>query len=185
MLYGRGPVPGSGLLFWPLRPGGPPLGGAAPPRVGVVVSLSVPRHLHASWCWFGWRGGPPALTRTGGRVVCVIEKRFRGVFRVDEESSLLPVGPCGPSRLFPFFAGLAATYSSTRLSGSTIGAAGFHGRVRDGIGWCDLRYNHQAGKKRKRRGGSLDPTGRERRTPARRIFRSDRERKKNPGAEDL
>ena len=44
------------------------------------------------------------------------------------------------------FAGLAATYSSTRLSGSTIGAAGFHGRVRDGIGCWDLRYSYQASK---------------------------------------
>ena len=55
-----------------------------------------------------------------------------------------------------FFAGLAATYSSTRLSGSTIGAAGFHGRVRDGIGCWDLRYSYQAGKKQTSRGCERD-----------------------------
>ena len=33
-----------------------------------------------------------------------------------------------------------------RLSGSTIGAEGFHGRVRDGIGCLAPRYGHQAGK---------------------------------------
>jgi hypothetical protein len=32
-----------------------------------------------------------------------------------------------------------------RLSGSTIGAEGFHGRVRDGIGCLAPRYGHQAG----------------------------------------
>jgi hypothetical protein len=32
-----------------------------------------------------------------------------------------------------------------RLSGSTIGAEGFHGRVRDGIGCCSPRCGHQAG----------------------------------------
>src|SRR5437868_14715222 len=32
-----------------------------------------------------------------------------------------------------------------RLSGSTIGAEGFHGRVRDGIGCLAPRYDHQAG----------------------------------------
>src|SRR5215471_19366842 len=31
-----------------------------------------------------------------------------------------------------------------RLSGSTIGAEGFHGRVRDGIGCLAPRYGHQA-----------------------------------------
>src|SRR5207248_726076 len=31
-----------------------------------------------------------------------------------------------------------------RLSGSTIGAEGFHGRVRDGIGCWAPRYGHQA-----------------------------------------
>lgn len=30
---------------------------------------------------------------------------------------------------------LAATYSPTSLQRSTIGAGGFHGRVRDGVGW--------------------------------------------------
>ena len=30
---------------------------------------------------------------------------------------------------------LAATYSPTFLQRSTIGAGGFHGRVRDGVGW--------------------------------------------------
>ncbi len=33
-----------------------------------------------------------------------------------------------------------------RLSGSTIGAEGFHGRVRDGIGCLAPRHGHQAGK---------------------------------------
>jgi hypothetical protein len=33
-----------------------------------------------------------------------------------------------------------------RLSGSTMGAEGFHGRVRDGIGCLAPRYGHQAGK---------------------------------------
>jgi hypothetical protein len=32
-----------------------------------------------------------------------------------------------------------------RLSGSTIGAEGFHGRVRDGIGCLAPRCGHQAG----------------------------------------
>ena len=32
-----------------------------------------------------------------------------------------------------------------RLSGSTMGAEGFHGRVRDGIGCLAPRYGHQAG----------------------------------------
>ena len=43
-------------------------------------------------------------------------------------------GDCGPGgdRLF------------RRLSGSTIGAEGFHGRVRDGIGCLAPRYGHQA-----------------------------------------
>src|SRR5215831_3926117 len=31
-----------------------------------------------------------------------------------------------------------------RLSGSTMGAEGFHGRVRDGIGCLAPRYGHQA-----------------------------------------
>ena len=30
------------------------------------------------------------------------------------------------------------------LRRSTIGAEGFHGRVRDGIGWVNPRYDHQA-----------------------------------------
>ena len=38
-----------------------------------------------------------------------------------------------------------------RWSGSTIGAAGFHGRVRDGIGCLAPRYGHQAGKAARRR----------------------------------
>src|SRR5437899_11253925 len=42
--------------------------------------------------------------------------------------------------------GLAASYSFRRLSGSTIGAEGFHGRVRDGIGCLAPRHGHQAGK---------------------------------------
>ena len=33
---------------------------------------------------------------------------------------------------------------SHALRRSTIGAEGFHGRVRDGIGWVDPRYGHQA-----------------------------------------
>ena len=35
---------------------------------------------------------------------------------------------------FPFFAGLATTYSPMSLRQSTIGAKAFDGRVRDGIG---------------------------------------------------
>ena len=42
-------------------------------------------------------------------------------------------------------AGLAATYSSAAGCGSTMGAEGFHGRVRDGIGCLAPRYGHQAG----------------------------------------
>ena len=41
--------------------------------------------------------------------------------------------------------GLAATYSSAPIWRSTIGAGGFHGRVRDGIGCFAPRYGHQAG----------------------------------------
>src|SRR5262252_850811 len=41
-------------------------------------------------------------------------------------------------------AGLAATYSSAAGCGSTMGAEGFHGRVRDGIGCLAPRYGHQA-----------------------------------------
>src|SRR5262249_57758317 len=41
-----------------------------------------------------------------------------------------------------------------RLSGSTMGAEGFHGRVRDGIGCLAPRYGHQAGPRTTaRRGG--------------------------------
>ncbi len=42
-------------------------------------------------------------------------------------------------------ASLAATCSSAASCGSTIGAEGFHGRVRDGIGCFAPRYGHQAG----------------------------------------
>ena len=38
---------------------------------------------------------------------------------------------------------------------STIGAEGFHGRVRDGIGCLAPRYGHQAGKPCPRAGGDL------------------------------
>jgi hypothetical protein len=37
-------------------------------------------------------------------------------------------------KLFPFFAGLATTYSPMSFRQSTIGAKAFDGRVRDGIG---------------------------------------------------
>ena len=70
-------------------------------------------------------------------MMSVTEKRFRGFVLIVS-------------------AGLAATYSSTRLSGSTIGAAGFHGRVRDGIGCWDLRYNHQAGKNNRNEEGERE-----------------------------
>ena len=42
-----------------------------------------------------------------------------------------------------------------RLSGSTIGAEGFHGRVRDGIGCLAPRHGHQAGKPCPRGSGGL------------------------------
>ena len=45
------------------------------------------------------------------------------------------IGGCGPGGDLLF----------RRLSGSTIGAEGFHGRVRDGIGCLAPRYGHQAG----------------------------------------
>src|SRR6516165_8043477 len=44
-------------------------------------------------------------------------------------------GDCGPGGDLLF----------RRLSGSTIGAEGFHGRVRDGIGCLAPRHGHQAG----------------------------------------
>ena len=44
--------------------------------------------------------------------------------------------------------GLAATYSSAPIWRSTIGAGGFHGRVRDGIGCLAPRCGHQAGSAR-------------------------------------
>jgi hypothetical protein len=37
-----------------------------------------------------------------------------------------------------------------RVSGSTMGAEGFHGRVRDGIGCLAPRYGHQANGMRRR-----------------------------------
>src|SRR5260370_35002670 len=43
------------------------------------------------------------------------------------------------------FSGLAATYSSGAACGSTIGAEGFHGRGRGGIGCLAPRHGHQAG----------------------------------------
>ena len=49
----------------------------------------------------------------------------------DERRALGVIGP-GGDRLF------------RRLSGSTMGAESFHGRVRDGIGCLAPRYGHQA-----------------------------------------
>ena len=46
-----------------------------------------------------------------------------------------------------------------RLSGSTIGAEGFHGRVRDGIGCFAPRYGHQAMQALPRSDPGLGATG--------------------------
>src|SRR5229473_1787029 len=64
-----------------------------------------------------YRAAPP---RVNGSAVCPGER----------------LGACGPGGDLLF----------RRLSGSTIGAEGFHGRVRDGIGCLAPRHGHQAGK---------------------------------------
>jgi hypothetical protein len=43
------------------------------------------------------------------------------------------------------FGGPGSDLLFRRLGGSTMGAEGFHGRVRDGIGCLAPRYDHQAG----------------------------------------
>ena len=50
---------------------------------------------------------------------------------------------------------LAATYSPVPMWHSTMGAGGFHGRVRDGIGWGTLRQGHQVGQALRARGKAL------------------------------
>ena len=55
---------------------------------------------------------------------------------------------------YPFFAGLATTYSPMSLRQSTIGAKAFDGRVRDGIGSLSPCNGHQAGEKRISEDGS-------------------------------
>jgi hypothetical protein len=58
-------------------------------------------------------------------------------------------GDCGPGGDLLFHT----------LGCSTIGAEGFHGRVRDGIGCLAPRYGHQAGKTGPRTAAGLQPTG--------------------------
>ena len=79
----------------------------------------------------GARGASPGVVRRSARrVLC--RGQSRGAARV--LGAGLGFGEPGGDLLF------------RRLSGSTIGAEGFHGRVRDGIGCLAPRCGHQAGR---------------------------------------
>ena len=54
------------------------------------------------------------------------------------------VCPCGSGEVFGLFGGPGGDLLSHALRRSTIGAEGFHGRVRDGIGCFTPRHSHQA-----------------------------------------
>jgi hypothetical protein len=57
--------------------------------------------------------------------------------------NLRPLGPERKERETGGLGGPGGDLLFRRLSGSTIGAEGFHGRVRDGIGWSTPRYGRQ------------------------------------------
>jgi hypothetical protein len=128
-----------------LRPGsscvsapglGPPLGRTAPPR----VILCSPELRPGSSCVSapGLGPSPGGCSRAARRVLCDLEAR----------KAPWLLGACGfvcdcRSDVLCWLGRPGSDLLSHVLRRSTIGAEGFHGRVRNGIGCIAPRHNHQ------------------------------------------
>jgi hypothetical protein len=91
---------------------------AAPPRGWVCVRAGVVCGTRLVWCVVVWCVAWPCVRGWYARMV------------------VCGLGGPGGGRL------------SRGLSRSIMGAGGFHGRVRDGIGWGTSRHGHQVGQAR-------------------------------------
>jgi hypothetical protein len=80
-----------------------------------------------------YRAAPPRVFRCQGAGIGPQESNGEGVL------FLIP----GAWYLGPVFGGPGGDLLSRVLGRSTIGAEGFHGRVRDGIGCLAPRHDHQ------------------------------------------
>jgi hypothetical protein len=103
---------------------------AAPPRVTVVGFVPSPVGL-------AWRSGPSALS-LGGPPASRAWRRTPPRRTV----GLLRIGTAGVFAWAPF-GRPGGDLLSRALRRSTIGAEGFHGRVRNGIGCLAPRHDHQ------------------------------------------
>src|SRR5712691_6728950 len=102
-----------------------------------VLALGLHRKFHADpkprYCLIARKMWDPRLSAVSPAIADLNAKKLKG-----GES----LGECGPGGDLLF----------RRLSGSTIGAEGFHGRVRDEIGCLAPRYGHQACRRSEIRG---------------------------------
>ena len=122
--YRAAPPRGGGLVYGPpdqVRGWRSTIGAGLAPGLSPVMSLT------------SYRAAPP---RGGG---------FGGRRRLDRGTGALLEGSGDGAGVKGGFGEPGGDLLFRRLSGSTIGAEGFHGRVRDGIGCFAPRCGHQAG----------------------------------------
>jgi hypothetical protein len=76
----------------------------------------------------------------------IVVGRWKNLGQEHAADTVLPIGARGAGRGERGVLGPGGDLLFRTLRCSTIGAEGFHGRVRDGIGCLAPRHGHQAGK---------------------------------------